>query len=179
MFWRKKKQQKNDDFICAECGQTHSGWPALTFRAPDPYLYLTEVQRKNQAQIDTDFCIIEQEGQTGRFIRVVMIQKVNDSKENLEYGVWVSLSQQSYQDYWDNFDQTDREGGYFGWLYNVLPPYKNLDFVPMDIHLSKDGQRPIIYPHQDHDHPLVHDFYNGISSHEAQKRVDNMIKNKT
>lgn len=42
---------------------------------------------------------------------------------------------------------------------------------------QKGNQRPQIFPHQDYDHDFVRDFYNGISAHEAQRRVDEMMGN--
>lgn len=50
--------------------------------------------------------------------------KVNDHSEDLEYGLWVSVSQKSFQDYSGNFQNPNHEAKYFGWLSNDIPEYE-------------------------------------------------------
>jgi hypothetical protein len=90
-------------YICSSCGQEHEEWPALTFRSPLPYDVLSEEEKQTIAEIDSDFCVITHSDQTDRFIRCVLNQKVNDYCENLQYGLWVSLSEKSFDDINPNF----------------------------------------------------------------------------
>lgn len=168
------KQSEKPDYICAECGKIHAGWPALAFDSPTAYYELSEREKLEIATIDSDFCIIKHSEQTDRFIRVTLIQKVLDAPEDLDYGLWVSLSQKSFQDYKDNYNNKRHEASYFGWLCNLMPPYENTLSIPTTVFTQKGNKRPQIFPHQDYDHEFVRDFYNGISAHEAQRRVDEM-----
>lgn len=173
MFWRKKKRTK---YACSECGELHSGWPALSFSAPGNYDVLSEEEQNSIADLDADFCIIYHEDQVDRFIRVSLSQLVLNSEEDLNYGVWVSLSEESFNDYKENFTNKNHEVQYFGWLCNNIPEYDSTNSIPTTIVTQKGNQRPVIYPHKNHGHRLVFDFYNGISSHEAQNRVNQLIE---
>ncbi|MDH7448481.1 DUF2199 domain-containing protein [Aquimarina sp. 2201CG14-23] len=176
MFWKKKKN-KPTEFKCSECGKVHSEWPALAFKSPANYDFLSEQEKSEFGKLDSDFCEIHYDDQIDRFIRVTLTQKVNDTCENLDYGLWVSLSEKSYSDYKANFDNKNHETGYFGWLCSNLAEYGDTSSIPCDV-MTKCGQkRPEIFPHQDFDHPFVRDYYNGISKSEAENRINKMIKN--
>jgi len=171
--WKKKKQP---DYTCSECGEVHSGWPALAYTSPTNYNTLSEEDQNNLGELSEDFCVIDYGDQISRFIRVSLTQQVNDSKEDLDYGLWVSLSEKSFKDYHDNYNNTDHEVEYFGWLCNQLPDYEDTLSIPTTVVTQPGNSRPRIYPHQSHDHPFVKDFYKGVTAHEAQKRVDAMMQ---
>lgn len=175
MFWKKKKN-KFAQYTCSECGQTHSEWPALTFKSPANYDFLSEKEKSELGVLNADFCEIHYPNQIDRFIRVTLIQKVNNTCQNLEYGLWVSLSEKSYLDYKENFDSQNHETGYFGWLCNTIPEYGDTSLIPCDVFTKKGNDRPEIFPHQSYEHPFVSDYYNGISKKEAENRIDTMIK---
>lgn len=174
MFWKKNKK---NEFACIECGEIHSEWPALAYSSPTNFHNLSEKEQEEIAELTTDFCIIEYEDQTDRFIRVSLNQKITDSKEELQYGLWVTLSEKSFKDYEKNYNNENHEVEYFGWLSSYLPDYHSTISIPTTVVTQPGNQRPIIYPHKDHDHQFVRDFNNGISSHEAQRRVDAMLNN--
>ena len=122
-------------------------------------------------KLNSDLCTITGPDQDDRFIRCTMHQKVQDHTEDLDYGVWVSLSESSFNDYDAHYKDDEHEAMYFGWLCSSIPPYDDTLSIPTTVHTQKDGCRPLIVPHQDHDHPLVRDFYQGISLSEAIHRV--------
>lgn len=164
-------------FICACCGQEHESWPALAYDSPASYNNLSPEQKEEIAVIDEDFCAIKYaDDDIHRFIRVVLIQTVNDHCEDLEYGFWVSLSEKSFKDYLDNFDNENHETQYFGWLSNYIPEYDFSNSIPTTVVTKVGNDRPEIFPHKDFDHPFVKDYYNGITKEEAQKRIKNMIQ---
>jgi hypothetical protein len=166
---------KNTKFKCINCGKIHEEWPALTFISPDHYNCLSDIDKKNMAEIDSDFCIINHKNEISRFIRCTLTQKVNDHCEDLEYGLWVSLSEKSYDDYKLNFKIETEEKGYFGWLCNDLKDYEFTETVPMNVFTRSNGQRPELIPHKSFEHKFVKDYYNGISKKEAEKRILNML----
>ena len=99
--------------------------------------------------------------------RCTLIQKVNDHCEDLNYGLWVSLSEKSYFDYESNFKKEVEEKTYFGWLCNEITEYDFSESIPMNVVTSLNGLRPELFPHKDFDHPFVTDFYNGISKNRS------------
>jgi hypothetical protein len=167
---------ENIKFTCSCCGENHEEWPALTFISPDNYSCLSEHDKKSIGYIDNDFCTINHRDQIDRFIRCILIQKVNDHCEDLDYGLWVSLSEKSYVDYEKNFKKDSEEKGYFGWLCNDIIDYEFSESIPMNVFTRNNGQRPEIIPHKDFDHPFVKDYYNGISKKEAERRISNMLE---
>jgi hypothetical protein len=161
-------------FKCKVCGEVHDNWPALAFDAPLNYSQLTEVQKDEIAHLDSDFCTIRYEDQTDRFIRCTLAQKVNNHSDNLDYGVWVSLSQKSFDDYQENFDNENYEAGYFGYLSNNIPGYPNTLNIYMNVFAQRGNSRPNAVPQDTFVHPFVTDYYNGISKAEAEKRIHNI-----
>src|SRR3569833_885035 len=160
-------------FICNTCGQIHSEWPALAYKAPIHYNILTDEDKQGMAELDEDICIIRHAGQTDRFIRCVLKQKDIGQCKALEYGLWLSLSEKSYTAYKQRFGKNNAEQ-YFGWLCNYLPDYTFTQNIPATIVVKPGGLRPEIIPHEDVEDPFVHDYYNGITRAEAEKRIDNM-----
>jgi len=128
------------------------------------------------AELSSDFCIIRHPDQIDRYIRCTLTQKVIDHCEDLEYGLWVSLSEKSFQDYSDNFKNENHETRYFGWLSSELPDYDFNENIPTTVFTRTGNQRPEIVPHKDFEHPFVSDYYNGISKEEAERRILAMFK---
>lgn len=162
-------------YICSCCGKEHTEWPALTFNSPDNYYILSQEDKDTIAKIDSDFCVITHPDQTDRFIRCILIQKVNDHCEDLEYGLWVSLSEKSFKDYSDNYNNENYEATYFGWLCNDIHEYRFSENIPTTVYTKAGNQRPEIIPHKNFDHPFVYDYYNGITKDEAENRIKSML----
>ncbi|WP_276482647.1 DUF2199 domain-containing protein [Paraflavitalea pollutisoli] len=164
-------------FTCSCCGKEHAEWPALTFIAPDYYAQLSQEDKDTMAEIDSDFCVITHPDQTDRFIRVTLTQKVIDHCQDLQYGLWVSLSENSFDDYSANYNNENHETCYFGWLCNRISGYELGEggSIPTSVYTKTGNQRPEIVPHDDFDHPFVHDYYNGITREEAERRIQHML----
>lgn len=176
MFWKRKKNRANE-YVCPKCEETHWKWPALAFNSPANYHNLTENEQIELGKLESDFCEINYEDQTDRFIRVSLKQKIHNACETLEYGLWVSLSENSYLDYRENFNNLDHETKYFGWLCSNIVEYGSTSSIPCDVVIKSGNDRPEIFPHDDFDHDFVRDYYSGISKLEAQRRINEMIKN--
>jgi hypothetical protein len=161
-------------FKCEICGEVHDEWPALTFDSPLNYSQLNEEEKNTTAELTSDFCIIKCENQTDRFIRCTLTQKVNGHSAGLDYGIWISLSQKSFDDYRENFDNENHETGYFGYLCNDIPGYPSTLNIYTNVYTQKGDRRPIVIPQKTFAHPFVTDYYNGISKIEAEKRIHGM-----
>lgn len=176
MFWNIKKNNTTE-FKCSVCGKAHSEWPALSFKSPMNYDSLSDKEKTELGKLELDFCEIHHQDHIDRFIRVTLTQKVTDTCENLEYGLWVSLSEKSYLDYKENYTNSNHETGYFGWLCSNIPEYENTSSIPCNVITKRGNDRPEIFPHKDFDHPFVRDYYDGILKTEAENRITKMIKN--
>jgi hypothetical protein len=164
------------EFRCSVCGKTHQEWPALAFDSPTAYNVLSDKLKHEIAELTNDFCTIHHPEQTDRFIRGTLTLKVIDSCQDFEYGVWVSLSEKSFQDYSDNYDDANHAAKYFGWLSNDIPDYGVIASIPTTVFTRINNQRPEIVPHSDFDHQLVYDYYNGIARQDAEMRIREMLK---
>ena len=163
-------------YICECCGEEKEDWPALAYKSPGIYMDLTE-EEMEKAELTSDLCIIEYPDEKNYFIRAVLVQEVNDDCQNLEYGVWVSLSEKSFNEYVENYNNEDFETGYFGWLSNYFPDYNFEESIPTNVIVNNKIGRPFVYPHEDFDHPFVKDFYSGIKKKEAEKRINRALNN--
>ena len=161
-------------YTCTSCGEKHEDMPALCFATPDPYSQLSEEERiAYQAECDSDFCIIRYPDQTDRFIRAVLLIPIIGHEETLEYGVWVSVSEKSFNDYQSDFHDNPENVVYFGRICNRLPPYESDTFgLHCNVVTQSDNRRPLLQLHQGSEHPLVRDFYHGIEYAEAQARIE-------
>lgn len=160
-------------YQCSNCGKFHDDLPALTFQAPHHYDTLSEIEKKKIGEISSDFCVIRYEEQTDRFIRVVLNQKIVDYCEMLQYGVWVSVSEKSFNEYKNNFMPSIHEAGFFGYLMNQIPGYKDTLLTKTDVCVSIGNKRPEIFPHKSEidTNEFTYDYYNGISIEEANRRI--------
>jgi len=89
---------------------------------------------------------------------------VHGADEPFSWGVWVSLSEQSFLTWVKNFDQQRRShvGPFFGWLNAWLKPYPETLNLKTHVHLRDNGVRPWIEL-EPTDHPLAVEQRNGIS----------------
>ena len=166
-------------FVCPCCGEEKENWPALAFSSPVHYHMLSEEDKEKIGRLSSDFCIIKHHDQTDRFIRGVLIQKVNGACQDLEYGVWVSLSEKNFIEYYDNFKEEMEEKTYFGWLCTQLPEYEDLSRIKTHVITQKGNARPRIEINRSNnpEHPFVKDYFEGISEEEALRRI-NWLLNK-
>ncbi|KGO92432.1 DUF2199 domain-containing protein [Flavobacterium subsaxonicum] len=164
-------------YTCSSCGKQHDNWPAIGYNEPHYYSALSNEEKTTIAQLSSDFCEIQYPDETSRFIRATLDLFVDDNCEDLNYGLWVSLSEKSFDDYKANFNNPNYEGVYFGWISNTLEGYKDSLSIPTDVKCRTGGSRPEVIPHHDFDHPLVRDYYNGISKAVAQQRINDIINN--
>ncbi|UTW44157.1 DUF2199 domain-containing protein [bacterium SCSIO 12696] len=154
-------------FKCSCCEEQHEGSPSFGFKAPDPWLgQPDEIKEKGKAS--DDLCYYTDEDGTHYFARVVIEIPIHGVSDPFMWGVWVSLSKESYEHYFETWDEPDLERGYFGWFCNALPYYESTHSLAADVYQQPDGARPHIFLHEI-DHELYHDQANGISIEKAQK----------
>src|SRR5690349_9399198 len=111
-------------YQCSVCGEIHEDLPALGFNSPYYYDILSETDKESIASLTSDFCTINHVEQTDRFIRTVLHQKIREFDDTLDYGVWVSLSEKSFEDYREHFSDDLHQATYFGYLCSNIPGYE-------------------------------------------------------
>jgi hypothetical protein len=105
-----------------------------------------------------------------------MFQNVLDHCQTLDYGVWVSVSEKTYNEYYDNFDSGEHEGTYFGFLYNI-PGYEQVLSLKTNVVIAKGTQRPEAIPHRSQlGSQFVTDYYEGISKEAAERRIRKFLE---
>jgi len=169
-------------FTCECCGKEQESWPAIGYKSPSYYHSLSEEEKAKNVTIDSDTCVVKEGTEIYRFIRGVLVQKVNDTCQDLEYGVWVSLGEKSFTDYVENSEKEAHEKVYFGWLDSLLPDYEYEEQVSIKTNVLTQGEglRPIIeiQINEGRDSNLVKDYHEGISEEEAILRIERVLKNR-
>lgn len=163
---------KLDDlrFRCSCCGDWHDGLPDLAFGAPYYYDQLSAEDKASRASKSDDLCSIDD---SDFFIRAVLLIPVIGANASFGWGVWVSLSRQSFQRYVELYDAPDpsSEDPYFGWFCNRLPWYPETLSLKTSVHLQPYPSRPQILL-EPTDHPLsIHQRF-GIDLPTLQKIVE-------
>ena len=110
-------------FHCSSCGNVHEGSPSFAFKAPDHYANLDEEQLAAMGELSSDFCKIRRGDHIDYFIRAVLEIPIEGVSEPFLWGVWVSLSKNSFERYVDTYDSPVEGDGFFGWLCNAIPHY--------------------------------------------------------
>ena len=149
------------EFRCRSCGEIHEGMPGFGAAAPLSYYAIPETERASRCKLGSDNCIIDNKS---FFVRGCLEIPVHGADEPLIWGVWVSLSGQSFLAWQKVFEQKCRShvGPFFGWLNASLKPYPETVNLKTKVHLRDDGLRPWIEL-EPTDHPLAVEQRNGIS----------------
>jgi hypothetical protein len=150
------------EFKCASCGELHQGMPALHVAAPASYEAIPEAEREERCALGTDNCVID-----GKwfFIHGCLEIPVLGQAQPFVWGVWVSLSEASYDAYASSFGKERRAhlGPYFGWLNSRLPTYPDTANLKTNVRLRDNLLRPLIEL-EPTDHPLAVEQRNGITA---------------
>ncbi len=154
-------------FRCTQCGELHEGSPSFSFEAPSPYLEQSKEVR-DKGELGTDLCNYADEDGRHFFVRVCLEIPIHGMEEPFLWGVWVSLSEDSYNRYVDTYDSPDTSDSYFGWFCNRLPFYEDTYALKTRVRPREGGIRPTLEL-EETSHPLSIDFHQGISPERAQE----------
>jgi hypothetical protein len=149
------------EFQCAACGETHQGMPSFGARAPVSYFAIPEAERAARCRLGTDDCVIDD---STFFVLGCLDLPVHGESELFSWGVWVSLSRSSYEQWkWCyEADKRSHIGPFFGWLNASLKPYPDTMNLKTRVHLRDGKLRPFIEL-EPTDHPLALEQRDGIS----------------
>jgi hypothetical protein len=155
-------------WTCSRCGAEHVGIP-LDWAYEHPTYW--DGGRNEDDWLSDDLCAwTDDAGQRTYFIRGVLYLPIAETGETLGYGVWSSLSRESFErvgKLWDDPARVE-EPPYFGWLSNSVPGYPETLNLPLDVVVEDVDKRPALVLH-DGDHPLIREQREGISMVRARE----------
>lgn len=162
------------NYICASCGEVHNDLPTIGYNEPYYYQILNDSDKVNIALLSSDLCRIKHKDQTDYFIRGVLHIPILDHDDTLIYGIWVSVSENTFKEYFEQMENDQpAEKTFFGRISNWIGCYEeNTIGLHMNVDTQLDNNRPIMVPHESN-HPLVSDWENGVSYEEAERRIAN------
>jgi hypothetical protein len=150
-------------WTCSRCGEEHVGIPFdWAYEAP---MYW-DGPRTDDDWLTEDLCVWTDDApKRNYFIRGVLHVPVLDAEQTLGYGVWASLSEDSFKrvtSLWDDPARVEQPP-YFGWMSNSLPGYPDTRNLPLDVVVQEIEMRPSLVLH-DGDHPLIAEQREGITT---------------
>lgn len=164
-------------FTCPCCGEEVVGLPDMAYDSPVYYPSDAGTAREAKARLTSDFCSVGDD----RFIRGVCRVPIAGSDQDFGWGIWVSLSKENFQRYFDSFGDADQSklGGMFGWLCNRLPGYPDTLNLQTTVVPQDDNRRPLVYVSDVHqDHPLFIEQREGMSQDKlARIYAENLCAN--
>lgn len=140
----------------------------LGYSWPDTY----DPKSEQRATLNDDFCHIEHsEGDIDRAIRCVLNIPVLGVDDMFAFGVWMSVSQKS----WDIYSAGFNNGSYevdacFGYLLNSLPGSPTSLLLHANVTFGEGKSRPVVWLH-DADHPIVEAQRNGVTLGQVEEWV--------
>jgi hypothetical protein len=148
-------------WTCSCCGESFDTLPFnYAFHAPANWSGLSEEERDRRATLTADLCIIDE---AEFYVRGCVEVPVLDGPEPLVWGVWISVSQESYRyilDKWNAEIPAD-EPPRFGWLCNWINGYPEPDGIRCNVFLRSGNLRPRVVL-EPTDYPLAIEQHRGV-----------------
>lgn len=157
---------------CSNCDEEHDiAQMALVYKEPIQWHWISDADRA-ASELTPDLCIIRSAPDTWYFIRGVLSIPIQNSTNVYEWGVWTSLSEQSYNEVVAHWDDPARihTGPHVGYFSNKLPYYPDTLSMIARVHHREPSFRPWVEL-KPVDHPLSIHQREGISTEELQKII--------
>jgi hypothetical protein len=149
-------------FKCRACGERHDELP-FSYHSEAPAYWRAEQASDPESELGTDQCVI---GGEHFFVRGLITIPVRDAEDDFAWGVWVSLSEQSFVQMSEDWTRPGREqvGPVFAWLATNLPVYDEPTLtLATNVHTQPLGVRPLVEL-QPTDHPLARQQREGVDT---------------
>lgn len=133
-------------WTCPTCGDTHDELPAVVAFAPLVWDQASQQERTDDFDLTSDTCIWKEEHY---FVRGVLELPLTDREGVLSFGVWTSLSRDSFIRYLPTFEEEHEADRIkllpmFGWFSNSLPGYPETLNLKCSVYARTGGLRPLI-----------------------------------
>jgi len=161
-------------FQCAGCGKWHDELP-LDLGYDEP-MYVAELDEDERARCVTkfgDFRELRRDGETHHFVRGVIEIPILGMNAVFRYGVWASLSDESFKTARAAYKEDVPAGPFFGWVSNRIEGYPDTTILKSQVHVRADT-RPSIEL-EPIDHPLAVEQREGITLERVQQIVQRAL----
>lgn len=153
-------------YKCTSCEELHSGLPDISYAAP---IHWSDEAIPHGSYLDADICVIEDRD---FFLRCLLEIPIRSTDTRLGWGVWSSVSRESFQLYrTDVAPGDDLPGPFFGWFSNRLPGYAETLNLKCSLSLRELNLRPMLEL-EPTDHPLAVDQREGITIERALELIE-------
>lgn len=163
-----------DGFVCGTCGQFHAELPfEFGADAPAAYYAIPDAERASRCELTSDLCLIDARE---FYVRGCLEIPVIDGPRPFVWGVWISLSQSSFQRLIELWESPERESEppCFGWLCTALPTYPETLHLKTNVHNRAVGYRPLVEL-EPTDHPLAVEQRHGITMARVQQIAELLL----
>jgi hypothetical protein len=159
------------EFRCHRCGEQHTGLPGWHFA--EPAHNVPAAERDARVSLTDDGCTIDDRE---FYVKGLLEIAVRETDHAFTWGVWLSLSEQSFERYCVLFKDERRAAGesFFGWLCNRLPGYPDTLLLRTRLHVREYPNRPWVQL-EPTDHPLAVDQREGISAERAAAMTEQLL----
>lgn len=150
-------------FTCATCGAEHD-LDEISFGTDAPVQWdLLSDDERSRSLLAGEQCEIDSDEGRSFYIRACLEIPVRGTGRTFTWGVWCSLSEKSYLEVSEHWDDPARLnlGPHFGWLCTKIPGYPDTVFLKTMVHQREVGVRPLVELEAT-DHPLAVDQRHGI-----------------
>lgn len=163
-------------FTCSKCGREHD-LEELSFGEERPVLWdsLSDAERAGSILTPAQ-CILRSTRGAHYLIRACLDIPVEGEESPFTWGVWVSLSEKSFQEVSEAWDSADRAtlSPHFGWLCTPIPGYPDTMYLKTRVRQRLPGLRPLVEL-EPTDHPLAVHQRHGITMAELQTIVTPLL----
>jgi hypothetical protein len=152
---------------CKRCGVEHDIFEMEpSYRRPDPLLDVPEDERDFRVMDGKDLSALRSLDDSERryFLRVLLPFRVHGESEPCSWGVWVEISEGSYDlvnRLWDDTDQ-HLSPPFRGTLINALKGYDDTVGLPGSVQLMGPHRIPAYRLDDNLAHPLAKEFRDGV-----------------
>jgi len=150
-------------FTCTTCGAEHD-LDEFSFGTDAPVQWdLLSDDERSRSLLAGEQCEIETNEGPSFYVRGCLEIPIRGTSRAFTWGVWCSLSEKSYAEISEHWDDPARSGlgPYFGWLCTKIPGYPDTVFLKTMVHQREVGVRPLVELEAT-DHPLAVEQRDGI-----------------
>jgi hypothetical protein len=162
-------------WTCRCCGKQYDTLPmSYAPEVPDPWLAIPEAERSERGELSSDTCVIDGEH---FFVRGCLEIPVAGCQDRFTWGVWISVSKQSFDrigELWDA-EIRDNEPPFFGWLCTDIAIYPQTLELKTRVHLRNNGIRPFIEI-EPTDHPLAIEQREGMTLRRVEEIASTLLQ---
>jgi len=163
-------------FRCTTCRAEHD-LDEISFGTDAPVQWnLVSDEERSRSLLAEEQCEIESHEGRSFYIRACLEIPIRGTGRTFTWGVWCSLSEESYEEVSQHWDDPTRVslGPHFGWLCTKIPGYPDTVFLKTMVHQRDVGVRPLIELEVT-DHPLAVDQREGIEEDRLKKMVIELL----